>query len=197
MRFVRFVVPKFPFRLKGRDCWREGTGNNGPQGAAESVRRVHEPAMNRGLPPHIGHPMGRASVYRPSLLDLKNPFARIRQPNCRIRQIFLGSERQSSSQSPVNSRKSLHPNTRRKTLRSVRLTVVPALLRAQTERRRAARGLTLGQFQGAPRLRNAARYDHPLQRAVPKAPPAISPPALISIPHFPEPSCFQSPPLRP
>ena len=37
------------------------------QGAAESVRRVHEMTMNRGLPPHIGLFMGWADGFRPSL----------------------------------------------------------------------------------------------------------------------------------
>jgi hypothetical protein len=37
------------------------------QGAAESVRRVHERTMNRGLPPHMGLPMGWADGFRPSL----------------------------------------------------------------------------------------------------------------------------------
>ena len=48
------------------------TGRNGDQGAAESVRRVHEMTMNRGLPPHIGFFMGWADGFRPSLLDLMN-----------------------------------------------------------------------------------------------------------------------------
>ncbi len=86
--------------------------------------------------------MDWATGDRPSLMDLNNPFARIRQQFGRIRQISLGSDSELYFRASVNLRTALLS----KTLRAAGLTPAPARLRAVTERRRAAIGVTPEMF---------------------------------------------------